>query len=587
MGTSRPIRRRNSGGSGAPPLTGTGTGLVLPVVFGDLRDLEIAERKKLDEERQRLEVIKRRRSLSKVQQALLDEIVDKLDNENVIVDPMFRAVQSGLALAGDSVPDHAAGRFPDDPPTAEEKQLAAVIGLLEADRAQPPAYHLPTSTNLPFDPSEEEREQRFGKALFAAQGEYLTNLDLFEAVLPILAEIGQQARGEGRWYEVEGVEWARVVRYLIEHNVTDPNREPQLGRKVDEALDSIQNVGQDLPPSDIEIDLPDIDKMKDNSMIPPNVRAMQPVYFAVMLEELKAFQVVDKLVELFQNGVLPIGRGEAGDALFKYWKETATRISEAERRNSYARMFGFPGGDDGGNPNRDFNELWLRFVSGVSEVVRQQTVESLLRSNIPASINQQQVRKAGRDLATNLSLHGFGMAHFMATELQKLIKDVLKLLSDPDIRNAYGARDPWQVIDQVATLELGGAKNSIRYRTMAASGAIIIAWLADHTEELSASFGTLLDMDEIRNPSPQPNGYKPTLHPSDFDLFNACDQWLAVTGTGDTQVEDYAQPKESPNMTSIPIQIPAIARDMLESVGVPAMGLGVNPGGNGRAYVRH
>jgi len=40
-------------------------------------------------------------------------------------------------------------------------------------------------------------------------------------------------------------------------------------------------------------------------------------------------------------------------------------------------------------------------------------------------------------------------------------------------------------------------------------------------------------------------------------------------------------------MTSIPIQIPAIAKDMLESVGVPAMGLGVTQGGNGRAYVRH
>jgi hypothetical protein len=174
------------------------------------------------------------------------------------------------------------------------------------------------------------------------------------------------------------------------------------------------------------------------------------------------------------------------------------------------------------------------------------------------------------------------MAYFMATELQKQIKDVMKLLTDSDIKNAYGARDMWQVIDQVAALELGGSRNSVRYRTMAAAGAIIMAWLAKKARELSStSFGPILDMDEIRNPGPRAVGSKPTTDPTDFDLVNACEQWLAVTGTQEAQVEDYAQPKETPNMTSKPIQIPSIARDMLDSVGVPAMSYG---NGNGRGY---
>ena len=46
---------------------------------------------------------------------------------------------------------------------------------------------------------------------------------------------------------------------------------------------------------------------------------------------------------------------------------------------------------------------------------------------------------------------------------------------------------------------------------------------------------------------------------------------------GDT-VEDYSQHKESPTMPSRPIQIPSIAREMLESAGVPAMSLGVGNG---------
>jgi hypothetical protein len=35
------------------------------------------------------------------------------------------------------------------------------------------------------------------------------------------------------------------------------------------------------------------------------------------------------------------------------------------------------------------------------------------------------------------------------------------------IGTAYGQRDMWQVIDQVNTSELGGARNTARYRTQA------------------------------------------------------------------------------------------------------------------------
>ena len=49
-------------------------------------------------------------------------------------------------------------------------------------------------------------------------------------------------------------------------------------------------------------------------------------------------------------------------------------------------------------------------------------------------------------------------------------------LSDQEILSAYGARDMWQVIDQVAA-ELGGATNSACYRTLGTSGATIVGWL--------------------------------------------------------------------------------------------------------------
>ncbi len=445
--------------------------------------------------------------------------------------------------------------------------FAAVYGMLAGDDVPPPQLVVRHKEVIGSDATD-AHYPGFSKAFFSALGEFNASNELAAQIFPVLVRSGRKPRG----YEVSATEYAQVLRYLVAHGVT--TEEPQLERRVNEALDSVQHVGDSLPPSDITIDLPDLEDQTDNAIIADNIRAMQPTYFAAMFEELKVPQVVDKLAELFQNGVLPIGRGNAGNFLYKYWKDAANRIQEPERRSFYARTLGVPGGDDGGMPNREFNDLWLRFVSAVSQFVRQNNVDDLLRSRIPASISQQMVRKSGRDLAANLSLHGYGMAYFMATELQKMVKDFITLLSDSDIKSAYGARDMWQVIDQVATLELGGAKNSVKYRTMATSGAIIMAWLAKHARDLARSnFEDILDVEAIRTPAPRLNGTKATVDPSDYDLVNACEQWLAVTGTEDTQVESYAQPREAPMMTGRPIQIPSIAKDMLEAVGVPAMSM--------------
>jgi hypothetical protein len=425
----------------------------------------------------------------------------------------------------------------------------------------------------------------FTKAFYAAVGEAKATPDLLKIVFPILRNAGTDPNDPNPNPNIKAYELAQVIRLLVQRGI-NTNQPNQYVRLVNEALDTIQNVGQDQQPSSIVIDLPDLDAVDDATIQPTNIRGLQPVYFAAMFEQLKVFQVVDKLVELFQNGILPIKLGNAGNFLYKYWKDTPNRISEAERRNFYARAFGIPGGDDAGMPNREFNDLWIRFVSAVSSYIRQNQLDNLLKANIPGAVTQQQVRKSGRDLAANLSLSGYGMTYFAATDLQKQLKDVIDLLSDPEIRQAYGARDPWQVIDQVAQLELGGAVNSTRYRTMATTGVIIMAWLAKRAKRLSdSSFEDILDLNVIRYPVPAASGKKPSVDPTDADLVNACQQWLAVTGTEENQVEQYAQPRLSPPMTSKPIQIPSVARDVLESAGVSLpMGMGT---GNGYAKWQH
>ena len=379
-------------------------------------------------------------------------------------------------------------------------------------------------------------------------------------MLQILSNEGDPD-GDGIKYDptVDAKEFALVMRELAERKVGSD--EPQLRRRVNEVLNKVQNVGSENDVAGTSIDLPDLEDITDQNIIAENVRVMGPMIVSAMFEELKVFQVVDRIVEQFQHGMLPIGPGEAGKLLYQYWRDTPNRMSEQERRSFAAITLGIPGGNDEGLVNREFNDLWIRFVSSVSSFVRQFEVDNLLRSATPSAISHQQVRKAARDLAGNLSLHGYGMAHYAAREVQSQIKFMIELLSDKEIKGAFGARDMWQVVDQVATYDLGGAKTSSRYRTLATSGTIITAWLANNVRVINETTGPLININVVRNPGPHHgDNHKATRNPSDYDLVNACELWLADTATSDTQVEELSQPREAPVMTSKPIPIPSMAQ---------------------------
>jgi hypothetical protein len=245
----------------------------------------------------------------------------------------------------------------------------------------------------------------------------------------------------------------------------------------------------------------------------PSIRAMEAIYSAAVFEELKMFQVADKLVALLRTGMLPLGRGEGADRLRRFGENTTRRLPESERRAVYQRAFGI-GSEDGIDSNREFNNLWLRFLS---------TVKSAGQSS---GASQEPLRRAGQDLASNLSLHGYGMAYVAARELQSHMRDMLDLLSDREIQSAAGARDIWQVIDLVAARDLGGAANSVRLRALQSSGATILRWLAARAGGLArASAAPVLNLDERR--ATRSPGSSPA--PSDYDLVQAVDRWLAAS----------------------------------------------------------
>ncbi len=469
-----------------------------------------------------------------------------------------------------------------------EREIASVCGLLELDNL--------TDTG----------NARFVRSIAEAQGEYRQNIELFNAAYALFkdrsvitlqsqidkgslsasivgcirpdASIGGRGKapplkpvpdGADRVNALSARTLAQIVRRLVADRITA--NDTWLSSRLESAFNVLTGAVDGAPPSAMEIDLPDLEAVVDIDIVKENLNAVQAIYFSYQLEEMRMYQVVERIVELFRQGLLPLGRGRVGDYLYKYYQKAAERITESERRDLYFRCFGAPGGNPNiGEPNRDFNELWLRFLSAVSSFARQLTVDRLLRSSMPMSVSQEQVRKAGRDLGANLSRNGFGIAYNAAIEMQQSILEFRDVLTDPDLRNVFGARDMWQVIDLVNANYLGGSRNTHRFRTQSRNGAIVIRWIANHVQQLSNVAGPVLLVDQIVNPqmrSADPD-HKPTVDPSDWDLVNACEQWLAVGGVQEQSVEQYAQPIESPITSARPIGMPQMARDALDSAGI-------------------
>jgi hypothetical protein len=362
---------------------------------------------------------------------------------------------------------------------------------------------------------------------------------------------------------------AAMVRRMAASGVTA--NDPWLASRIQNGYDMQAGVIEGAPISSTEISLPEFDEATDKVAEIENLLGAQVVAFCAECEDMNMFQVVEKCVDLFRTGLLPISRGKAGDYLYSYLKKSAERMTQNERLDLYRQVLGRNEGDPAAPGNPEFKELWLRFIAAVSNFGRQLSVDRMLRTNVPVSVSQEQVRKAGRDLAANLSVHSFGIVRFAAAELQQTILEFRDLLSNPELRACFGARDMWQVMDQVNANYLGGPRNTHRHRTQARASAVIIRWLANHSDRLAGRYGEVISVNALTNPQ-MSGSDQPMLNPNDWDLVQACEQWLAVGGVDEASVERYSQSVETPVITSRPIEggygLSPQARAALDQAGI-------------------
>ena len=466
----------------------------------------------------------------------------------------------------------------------EVTRVSLALGFLQQWGTALPRLLVDSRMNVVPD-TQDRNFGPFGEALVRAMARASANLALAVRTLKTLSQ-AVNVVGDRKSPDISSLHFAKTFEKLLDNHVQVDD--PSLKLQIESAFEKVQRIGSDQPLHEFVLNLPDLEAATDIEVIPEHCRLMGSFIFASAFEELKAFQVVDKLIELSQRGEIPLMRGPAGTQLYNYWREAPNRMSEVERQNFYAMTLGLPTGQPGVAVNADFQDLWLRFVSSVSTLVRESRIENLLRSNIPLAINQQQVKKAARDLANNMSSRGYGMAFYAAADLNQQINDIIQLLSNKELQRVFGATSPYDVIEQVAQTELGGARNSSKYRMLATSGAIITNWIADHAHRLRDATSPMIHLSEVAHPPAREAGATAVSKPTDYDLVNACEMWLADSAMGEDRVAMLSEPRESPQQASRPIQIPSIARDLLEGAGLGlgiGMGAGMSPSqANGRSY---
>lgn len=178
------------------------------------------------------------------------------------------------------------------------------------------------------------------------------------------------------------------------------------------------------------------------------LEAAAALYTGATLEQLGAFAIVDRLVELWLARGLPVGMTNESHALDRFWRGRADRLSDDERRALYDQVFSDP-----------FDELWTALVVALaSDDGALAARAAAVRTHFDERVDEQMLR------ATPV--------------LYVQLREALDVLSDREILQSHGARDLWQLIDQRARLDLGVEPQAGRLQTMAASGAEIIAWLA-------------------------------------------------------------------------------------------------------------
>jgi hypothetical protein len=306
------------------------------------------------------------------------------------------------------------------------------------------------------------------------------------------------------------------------------------------------------------LDLPAIisEDAANQEIEPPNVRAVAMCAAAYECEQTGALDVVDKMLELFMNGMLPVRDDSGGRALNRYFWQADSRLDPTSRAIQFARILGK--GDTGSidaQANTQFEALLMRFVSALVRYDSNLQVSTVVTSDNNDRVgSSERVRKAAQDFAANASLYGWGFTIFAARKLSQQIDLVFDVLGQETLQRAYGVTGPWQLVERVSAVELGSTPSIVQHRTRAKAIKDLLDILARYAKELSRSGAQRRFLPNIGDFRSNSRTDKPTVDVGTYnEMVTAANNLLAVGGVTDDQIDNFALPVASVARESIPV----------------------------------
>ncbi|WP_305786601.1 hypothetical protein [Symbioplanes lichenis] len=221
----------------------------------------------------------------------------------------------------------------------------------------------------------------------------------------------------------------------------------------------------------------------DETVESERLLAIADLYYIYQHERLGVFRVVAMLQNLFEAGTLRLSGGPGAYGLYRFDRREVLRYTLRDRHAAYQRAFGFGNVPPpaGGRPNRPFQPLFTNFNQEVADFFRDKRISDVIRERAfdPSFGSIAAVRRSGLDLRNNLKYASYGHISVLRVEVMALLEEAMNLLAAPDIREQFGARTNWDVIEEVLTRYMREPLTTSLRQRMAVSGREVLRWLAD------------------------------------------------------------------------------------------------------------
>ena len=218
-------------------------------------------------------------------------------------------------------------------------------------------------------------------------------------------------------------------------------------------------------------------------VVAENVRAAAVLYRAACLDEMKLFDVADRVASAFREGSLPLRSAGARAKLDAYVSGRNHRLSKEERAEMVAFVSDLvqPVFE---NAVVDMLAQMKTYAELVASVA--QSVDEFTNDNVTPNAERDKLaedsRKASHALALSMSNRGYGAAQLAASRLAAEMRNALALLADPEVQGAFGARSMHELVAKQAGIS---PADVARLERRADGGARLIVVLADNAPLLN------------------------------------------------------------------------------------------------------